>query len=266
MDMENTSLINASDSPTEMSVKLNNMLQHMKLTQTFFKQAMKKDQDYGVIPGTDKPTLLKAGAEKLNELYGYSAVLKNISEQKDYETGFYEAVVTVQLISKKTGEIVAEGVGCANTYESRYRYRWVFANQLPKGIDKDSLKSETKQGKSGEYTRYRIENDNLFDLWNTVLKMAKKRAYVDVTLSATRSSGIFTQDMEDFKDYAGDTEPSSTAKSSSNSSEKFYCEGKNGECKDELTQQVASYSKQNYGQRLCRDCQKSATKLGQASQ
>jgi hypothetical protein len=32
---------------------------------------------------------------------------------------------------------------------------------------------------------------------NTILKMSKKRSHVDAALSATRSSGIFTQDLED---------------------------------------------------------------------
>jgi len=35
------------------------------------------------------------------------------------------------------------------------------------------------------------------ELSNTLLKMAKKRALVDATLSATRSSDLFTQDIED---------------------------------------------------------------------
>jgi hypothetical protein len=37
---------------------------------------------------------------------------------------------------------------------------------------------------------------------NTIIKMAKKRAYIDATLSATRTSGIFTQDLEDFATLA----------------------------------------------------------------
>jgi hypothetical protein len=44
----------------------------------------------------------------------------------------------------------------------------------------------------------RVENEDIADLKNTILKMSKKRAKVDATLSATRSSGIFTQDMEDW--------------------------------------------------------------------
>ena len=38
-----------------------------------------------------------------------------------------------------------------------------------------------------------------YSLINTMLKMAKKRALVDAVLSATRSSDLFTQDLEDMK-------------------------------------------------------------------
>lgn len=38
---------------------------------------------------------------------------------------------------------------------------------------------------------------------NTILKMSKKRSHVDATLSATRSSGLFTQDLEDLGDPRG---------------------------------------------------------------
>jgi hypothetical protein len=36
----------------------------------FTKKVMQRDKDYGVIPGTNKPTLLKPGAEKLCTLFG----------------------------------------------------------------------------------------------------------------------------------------------------------------------------------------------------
>jgi len=44
-------------------------------------------------------------------------------------------------------------------------------------------------------------------LKNTILKMAKKRAKVDATLAATRSSGIFTQDIEDMAHDAPEPAP-----------------------------------------------------------
>ncbi len=39
---------------------------HYKVMVAFVKAQMQKDIDYGVIPGTKKPTLLKPGAEKLD--------------------------------------------------------------------------------------------------------------------------------------------------------------------------------------------------------
>lgn len=188
--------------PQEMNLRLANMKTKMQLMQKFFKEVMVKNQDFGVIPGTEKPTLLKAGAEKLCELYGYSSVVKQVEEEKNIETGFYRARVTVALIHRHTGTVVAEGVGEANTMESRYHYRWTPEWKLPAGIDKSTMQYEEKTSKNGNsYRIYRLENSDPWTLWNTVLKMAKKRAHIDATLSATRSSGIFTQDLEDMEEW-----------------------------------------------------------------
>lgn len=190
-------------SPQEMALALAHMKQKLALVQTFFKEVMVPDQDYGIIQGTDKPTLYKSGAEKLCELYGFSPKVAQVEEQSDMDTGFYRARVTVALVHRRTGTVVAEGVGEANTREGRYRWRWTPEWKLPKGIDTSSLQGEKRRDKKGrEYMMYKIENDDPWTLWNTVLKMAKKRALVDAALSATRSSGLFTQDMEDLQKWA----------------------------------------------------------------
>ena len=41
---------------------------------------------------------------------------------------------------------------------------------------------------------------------NTVLKIAKKRAFVDAILTATHASKVFTQDIEDIEDLQVVTE------------------------------------------------------------
>jgi hypothetical protein len=46
----------------------------------------------------------------------------------------------------------------------------------------------------------KMENPDIADLYNTVLKIAKKRAYIDGILSATAASDFFTQDIEDFSE------------------------------------------------------------------
>lgn len=193
-----------------MAARLADMKQRLELVQRFFQEIMVKDVDFGVIPGTNKPTLLKPGAEKLCELYGFTITIAQKNEEKDIATGYYRAEFIIRLIHRGTGVVVAEGTGEANAYESRYRWRWVGERDLPRGIDKDSLLSKEKEGPYGKYFTYRVENDDLFGIWNTVLKMAKKRALVDAVLSATRSSGIFSQAEDDFEAWIeGEDEPKS---------------------------------------------------------
>ena len=221
MNENETSLAVVGDSysPQELTARIHARGQELEVLQQFFQSVMVKDQDYGIIPGTAKPTLLKPGAEKLAELYGYAPIVKEpIAETVDTETGFYRARVTVQLVSKRTGVIMAEGVGEANTKEGRYRWRNA-ERTCPSCGASAIIKGKAEYGggwvcftkKGGCNAKFRdddvsitgqpqgrIENDDPFTLWNTVLKMAKKRGLVDAVLSSTRSSGLFTQDVEDF--------------------------------------------------------------------
>lgn len=199
---QNDMAIEGYSTPQEMALRLADMKQKISLVQSFFKEIMVQNQDFGVIPGTDKPTLLKPGAEKLCEFYGYSPVMKQVDETVDRDTGYYRARVTVALVHRRTGVVVAEGVGEANTMEGRYRWRWTPDFKLPKGMDVNGLYCEQRKAKTGKmFTMYRLPNEDPWTLWNTVLKMAKKRGLIDATLSATRSSGIFTQDTEDLADW-----------------------------------------------------------------
>lgn len=170
--------------------------------QAFVKSQMVEGADYGTIPGTQKPTLLKPGAEKLAMMYGFSIDVGVTNRIEDWERGFFAYECTCRLVNKRTGVVEAAGVGSCNSKEARYRWRFAFENELPDGIDKTSLHKVTKKSKKNgrPYVQYRLENEDPYTLVNTLLKMAKKRAVVDAVLSATRSSGIFTQDIEDFPD------------------------------------------------------------------
>lgn len=198
----------------EMAARLNDMKLKLSMVQTFMKEIMDEGFDYGIIPGTDKPCLFKSGAEKMIAVYGFSSVVKEKKETRDLITGYYLAEITMQIIHRGTGAIVAEGVGECSSFESKYRYRWSFENELPRGTDKTGLVSKTwlafkngqpvmKDGVQVEYTKYRMDNSDLIDQWNTVLKMAKKRALVDATLTATGTSGIFTQTADEMDDWMG---------------------------------------------------------------
>jgi len=182
--------------------RMNEMKLKYDAVQEFFKEVMVKDEDFGVIPGTQKPSLYKPGAEKLCELYGFAAIVKSKEEERSFDTGFYRVAFTLQMVHRSSGTIIGEGVGECSTNESKYMYRWVSESKVPRHLDKEELLFEEKNGSNGSYRSYRIPNEDLFSQWNTVLKMAYKRAYVGLTLQCTRSSGIFTQDEAEMDDYA----------------------------------------------------------------
>lgn len=138
-------------------------MQKIAQFQAVVQKTLKKDHDYGVIPGTgSKPTLLKPGAEKILMLMGLTSEYEVIEKVQDYNRGFF--AFTVKCTLSKSDIKVTEGVGHANTREKRY----------VSGRQQDA-----------------------YTLANTVLKMAKKRAQVDAVLTVASLSEIFTQDLED---------------------------------------------------------------------
>ena len=54
---------------------------------SFVRQVMKDGVDYGTVPGTDKPTLLKPGAEKLTTLFGLTPQFPIVREVEDWDGG-----------------------------------------------------------------------------------------------------------------------------------------------------------------------------------
>lgn len=191
----------------DMALKLNEMKAKLELVNQFFKDIMEKDIDYGIIPGTQKPTLYQPGADKLCSLYNMAKMIVHKDENKNYETGHYDVTVRIQLVHRGSNTVVGQLEGSCSTMESKYRYRWEYERNIPKGIDKESLVFKEYDGNNGPYRKYRIENDDLYSQWNTILKMAIKRAYVGCTLSSTGLSGLFSQDEDDLEAWIEGDEP-----------------------------------------------------------
>ncbi len=148
--------------------------------------------DFGRIPGTDKPTLLKPGAEKIIQAYGCTPEIEITRRDQDPNTGYLYIEVLVRLANIQTGAVIGHGIGCCSSYESKYRWRWEWWNGRNAPPDEDGWQ-RTRNGK----WRRRVENQDLIDTWNTVIKMAKKRALVDAALTVSGASEMFTQDVED---------------------------------------------------------------------
>jgi hypothetical protein len=109
----------------------------------FTRRLMVRDQDFGEIPGTNKPTLLKPGAEKLCNFFGLEPEFTPIVEDIDW-TGtlhggevFCYARYRCRLL--REGRVVGVGEGSCNSWEAKYRYRWVAEEQVPAQLDCTNL-------------------------------------------------------------------------------------------------------------------------------
>lgn len=195
------------------------LLERHNAMTAFLQASLKEDRDYGQIPGTgERSTLLKPGAELILLGFGCYAVDEIAEAEADHNAeiryelkkwveadvpvingrqdevevnrlklegtgrfkkdnngkwkwqraiteqgvalGFYRYVVRTKIIHRATGDIIGSGIGSCSTAESKY----------------------IRQPRDAE---------------NTVLKMAKKRALIDATLSTFALSERFTQDLEE---------------------------------------------------------------------
>lgn len=134
---------------------------------------LKPKVDYYSVKKGAKPSLGLPGAEKINDFYKYYPKYQILSSTRNSKEVSYEMECVMH--DKKNNKEVGSGVGFCSSLEDKFRYKWVFQN-----------------GK-----KQQVEIDNHINLANTILKMAKKRCYVDATLSSTMASFIFTQDLED---------------------------------------------------------------------
>lgn len=158
--------------------QVSRQLQAIDNFQIVVQKTLRAEQDFGTIPGTQKPTLLKPGAEKILMLMGLTSEYEIVDKVEDYTNGFFAYTVKSSLL--KNGQLVTEGFGSANTKENRYRLN-------------EWSEEEHKKVWTGDY-------QDPYTLVNTVLKMAKKRAQVDAALTVGSLSNVFTQDVEDMKE------------------------------------------------------------------
>ena len=168
-------------------------------------QYMVKGVDFGSpFPGSDKMSLLKPGAEKVCRLAGVADRYEVLESICDYDKGLRMVTIRCNLANLATDQIVTSGLGECSSYESKYRYRWVYIREVQElGLVPGTLLSRTRTGRNGgEYTQYRLENADIVDQFGTVIKMARKRSLVDAALGIARLSEIFTQDGDDLPSNA----------------------------------------------------------------
>lgn len=168
-------VVGQSDNASQLIMTAVEVKRQVQLIQQVMRDVMQEGTHYGKVPGCgDKPVLLKAGAEKIAMTFRLSPTFEIV--KTELPDGHREYEIKCLIAHATTNQFLGQGVGSCSTMEKKYRYRW-------------------ETGKDGK--KLRVENPDIADVYNTVLKMAKKRAQVDATLTVTACSDIFEQDLEE---------------------------------------------------------------------
>lgn len=166
----------------------------VNLIQEVMKAVMKPDVHYGVIPGCGKPSLYKAGAEKLLSTF-HIAVEPIVEDLSTPDEARFRVVTRATSIG--SGVYLGSGVGEASSAEDKYQWREVVCDEEFDATPEDRRRIKYKRGKNNTHYTVKQVRANVADITNTVLKMAKKRSQMDVTLTVTAASDVFSQDIED---------------------------------------------------------------------
>lgn len=97
---------------------------------TFVKSQMKEGLDYGTIPGTNKPTLYKPGAEKLSTFFGLDIRFSLEDSKEDWGEDSPFFYYRYKCKAMRGNRVVAELDGSCNSREDRYAWRWVDASEV----------------------------------------------------------------------------------------------------------------------------------------
>ncbi len=98
----------------EFAITIMDAKNRIEMLQSFVREMMVPNVDYGLIPKCDKPSLFKSGAEKLCDIFGFSKRVEVLNRIENWETGVFHYEVKISLYNKRTGLIEAEGIGSCN--------------------------------------------------------------------------------------------------------------------------------------------------------
>jgi hypothetical protein len=166
---------------------------HVNLIQQVMQGVMKEGTHFGTIPGTKQPTLYKAGSEVLLTTFRIAVdpIVEDLSTADEIR---YR--IKCRGVHQLSEIVVGHGVGECSTNEDKYKWRKAICEEEYNAMPENRRRIKWANGRNGVYTIRQVRTEAA-DLANTVLKMAKKRAQIDLTLTCTSASDVFQQDLED---------------------------------------------------------------------
>ena len=170
------------------------IISHVAMVQEVMRAVMKENVHFGVIPGTDKPTLYKQGAEVLCMAFRVADQYQ-VEDLSTADTVRYR--VTCTGVHQMNGVTLGSGMGEASSSEEKYKWRKAYDDEF------DATPENLKRIKKGKYTTKQVRTEPA-DLANTILKMANKRAKIAMTINVTACGDMFGQDLEDMDEALRD--------------------------------------------------------------
>lgn len=174
---------------------------HVAMVQEVMRAVMKENVHYGVIPGTDKPTLLKSGAEVLCMAFRIADSYE-VEDLSTEHTVRYR--VTCTGTHQVTGLVLGTGMGEASSGEEKYKWRKANSPQEFEATPPNLRREKHIKPRNGNAFVIQQVRTEPADLANTILKMANKRAKMAMVLNVTAASDCFSQDLEDMDDALRD--------------------------------------------------------------
>jgi len=187
-------------------------LERRALIKRIVKEAFQEGVHYGSATGQagGKPSLLKPGADDAIQMLGLSPDYEVVEARGDGEKAPHLSVNVRCKLSSPTGAVVSMGCAAANTFEKKWRYRKAEI-ECPECGEPAVIKGREEYGggwlcfkkKGGCGKKFpesaafdsndRVENPDPWDLANSIVKYAEKRAEIDAVLKLGFSA-YFTQD------------------------------------------------------------------------
>jgi len=210
----------AHNEPMVLSVE--QLLEAQKLIEDVMEHIMKKGHHYGTIEGTQRPSLWQPGGEVLCRTFRLAPKFppELIVMHADGNHRYFRVTCTLTHII--TGQQWGWGLGSCGTQEKKYAY--LKSGRSCPECDQTTIFESKKKDEPGYFCwrkkggcgakfapddrritdqpAGRVVNPDLPDLWNTVLKMAAKRAFLSAVKTVTAVSDVFTVDVDEDKETA----------------------------------------------------------------
>lgn len=187
-----------------------------QLIEQVFKPRIHYGEPY---PGAKKMVLLKAGAELFMSMFGVRPSWIELLVIEDFENSLFAYRIRCDVIAIGSGQILGSGEGSCNSKEDRYAFR-AAKQTCPTCGQQAIIKGKAEYGggwlcwksKGGCGAKFaaddvritgqvlgKVPNENIWDLHNTILKMAEKRAMMAAVITLAGIAGTF-EAMEDEED------------------------------------------------------------------